>query len=143
PLLRTLVANAAGIKDDPVCFFGFRNRRYALGGDVGAFGKLLVSTQHIGQCHDRFKIVWVLLDQRFQLLLALGGTLETVENGGHLNGGVAVQWRTGRNTIVDLDRKFRFLERLIQTGKREQRQRVAGAQEKRQLQVGQAKIFSA
>src|SRR5262245_33338784 len=77
------------------------------------------------------------------MLLGLVGALETVEIGGHLNGGVAVQWRTGRNTIVDLDRKFRFLERLIQIGKREQRQRVAGAQEKRQLQVDQAKIFSA
>jgi len=44
-----------------------------------------------------------------------------------------MQWRTGGNTIIDLDRQLRLLERLIEIGERQQRKRMAGGEEERQL----------
>ncbi len=91
--------------------------------------------QHIAKRHNRFEIIRILLDQPFQMLLRLVSAVKAVKIGGHLDGSVAVQGRTWRNAIVDLDRKLRFLERFIEIGERQQSKRMIGAEEERELQI--------
>ena len=115
----------------------------ALGIDVGAFGELLVPAQNIAERHDRFEIVGMLLDQRFEMLLRLVGAVERIEIGRHLDRGIAMQRRIRRNALIDLDRQLRLLERFIKIGEREQRQRMVGREIERKLQIDQAEILAA
>ena len=62
----------------------------ALGINVGTFCKLLAPALNVTQRHDRFKVVRMLLDQCFEMLLRLVGTVKAVEIGSHLDGGIAM-----------------------------------------------------
>src|SRR6516164_10508497 len=77
------------------------------------------------------------------MLLRLVGPVKAVEIGRHLDSGVAVQGRTRRNAIVDLDRKLRLLERFIEIGERQKGKWMIGAEEERELQIDQAQVLSA
>ena len=114
-----------------------------LGIHIAAFGKLLVSAQHIAKRHDRFEVVWVFLDQRLEVLLCLVRLVERIEIGRHLDGGVAMQRRTRRHALIDLDRQFRLLQRFIKIGEREQGQRMVGRQIERELQIDEREILAA
>ncbi len=143
PLLRALVADAAEIEDHPVRLFRLRDGGDALGIDVGAFGELLVPAQNIAERHDRFEIVRVLLDQRVEVLLRLVRAVERIEIGRHLDRGIAMQRRIRRNALIDLDRQLRLLERFVEIGEREQRQRMVGREIERKLEIDQAEILAA
>src|SRR5262245_46740710 len=77
------------------------------------------------------------------MFLRLVGPVQAIEIGRHLDRSVAVQGRTRRHTIVDLDRKLRFLERFIEIGKRQQCKRMIGDEEERKLQIHQAQVLTA
>ena len=85
----------------------------------------------------------MILDQRAEVLLRLVRAVERIEIGRHLDCGVAMQRRIRRNALVGLDRQFRLLERFIEIGEREQRQRMVGLERERQLQIDQAEILAA
>ena len=61
----------------------------------------------------------------------------------HLDRGVAVQRRCGRDALVDFDRELRLLQRFVKIGEREQRERVVRREVQRELQVDEAEILAA
>ena len=85
----------------------------------------------------------ILLDQCLKVLLRFVGTVEAVEVGGHLNGGIAVQRRVRRNAFVNLDRKLGLLQRLIKIGERKKRQRMCRGEKQRELEIDQTEILAA
>ena len=74
-----------------------------------------------------------------RLVAAVGG----VEIGGELDLRIALQRRTRRHALIDLDRHCRLLHGLIEIGERQQRQRMIGLQIKRELQIDQRQILAA
>ena len=74
-----------------------------------------------------------------RLVAAVGG----VEIGGKLDLRVALERRTRRHALVDLDRHLRLLHGLIEIGERQQRQRMIGLQIERELQIDQRQILAA
>src|SRR5262245_51190167 len=54
------------------------------------------------------------------MLLRVVGPVETIEITGHLDRGISVQRRTGRNALVDLDRELGLLERFIKVANQKQ-----------------------
>ena len=74
-----------------------------------------------------------------RLVAAVGG----VEIGGKLDLRVALERRTGRHALVDLDRHLGLLHGLIEIGERQQRQRMIGLQVERELQIDQRQVLAA
>ena len=74
-----------------------------------------------------------------RLVAAVGG----VEIGGELDLRIALQRRTGRHALIDLDRHLRLLHQLVEIGERQQRQRMIGLQIQRELQIDQRQILAA
>ena len=108
-----------------------------------AFRKLLVPALHVAERHDGFLVVREFLDQRGEMLLRLVGAVERVEIGGHLDRGVAVERRRRRDALVGLDGELGLLQRLVEIGERQERQRMIGREGKRELEIDETEILAA
>src|SRR5713101_5150811 len=144
PLLGALLADAAIIVIDPVGFFiGLRQCIDALRVGRDAVGELLAAPLDIAERHDGFDILGIFRRDGLQDLDGFIAALGGVEVGSQLNLRVALQRRTRRHALVDLDRHRRLLHRLIEIGQRQQRQRMIGVEVQRELQIDQREILAA
>src|SRR5262249_25470011 len=129
--------------DHPVRLLGLGYGVDALGIDVGAFRKLLATTQDVAERHDRLKIAGVggnqLLEVSFRLVRAVKG----IEIERQLNLRIARQGRSQRHAFVGLVGELRLLHRFIEIAKRKQRERMRRREIESQLQVDQAEILTA
>ena len=108
-----------------------------------AVGELLAAAFDIAECHDGLEVLRVLRDHALENLDRFVAAVHTVEIGGELNLRVALQRRSRRHTLVDLDRHLRLLDRLVEIGERQQCERMVRRKMERQLQIDQREIFAA
>ena len=72
----------------------------------------------------------------------LDRAFERIEIGRHLDRGIAVERRRGRNALVHIDRQIGLLDRFIKIRKRQQRQRMVRREMQRKLQIHETEIFT-
>ena len=110
---------------------------------LGAVGEPLAAALDIAERHDGFDILRIFRRDALQDLDRLVAAVGGVEIGRELDLRVALQRRTGRHPLVDLDRHLRLLHRLVEIGQRQQRQRMIGREIERELQIDQREILAA
>ena len=84
-----------------------------------------------------------LRDHVLQDLDRLVAAVGRIEIGRELDLRVALQRRTRRHALIDLDRHLRLLHRLVEIGERQQRQRMVRLQIERELQIDQREVLAA